>query len=258
MLRVVFALLVSVLSLAEPADALVMCAKAGDNGSPRSGAAIRLRDTCRALEVQVDPVALGLQGPPGPPDRGAVARDANDAIIGSAGTLLLPDPNEELRGVQVVVATPLLSGQPTPIVVSVGTKGFVSKWDAPGQIFFESADCSGPAYWVEANGFYPPFGNDGPVRDAKIIGPVVDGSYYFDPSVTVAGDGIVAYVADGLPTSINVLSTADSIPASECADWGLVLPNGACCSVTGATMLAQPAVAVDVAAFVPPFRVDAR
>lgn len=46
--------------------ALVMCAKTKTStGEIREGTPIRLRSTCKPKEVEIDPVALGLQGPPG-------------------------------------------------------------------------------------------------------------------------------------------------------------------------------------------------
>src|SRR5437660_704821 len=63
----------------------------------RRDATLKVRDTCKLTETQVDPVALGLQGPPGapgpqgvkgdpglqgPPGPGVVVRDANGAFVG--------------------------------------------------------------------------------------------------------------------------------------------------------------------------------
>src|SRR5437867_539899 len=46
---------------------------------------VRVRVACKATETQLDPVALGLQGPPGQPgERGPalVWKDANGAFVG--------------------------------------------------------------------------------------------------------------------------------------------------------------------------------
>ena len=47
------------------ANALVMCGPKKPDGTLREGAPIRLRTVCRSNELQLDPVALGLQGPEG-------------------------------------------------------------------------------------------------------------------------------------------------------------------------------------------------
>jgi hypothetical protein len=53
--------------LADPAAALVMCGRKTGTGQLAPGSMVKLRDACKTNEVQVDPVALGLQGPPGTP-----------------------------------------------------------------------------------------------------------------------------------------------------------------------------------------------
>lgn len=47
------------------AHSLVMCGPKKPDGTLRDGASIRLRTACRPNELQLDPVALGLQGPEG-------------------------------------------------------------------------------------------------------------------------------------------------------------------------------------------------
>src|SRR3989442_14254320 len=47
--------------LCSPAPAMVLCT--GRNGT----GTLRMRETCTSRETQVDPVELGLQGPPGDP-----------------------------------------------------------------------------------------------------------------------------------------------------------------------------------------------
>ncbi len=61
---------VSILLLASTAasraDALVMCGRRNAAGQVVQGASIKLRTACRSSELQLDPIALGLQGPVGP------------------------------------------------------------------------------------------------------------------------------------------------------------------------------------------------
>src|SRR5262245_52071984 len=56
-------LLIAVASLASPSCAAVLCARARPDGTFNT--TIKLRASCHAPETQLDPVALGLQGPPG-------------------------------------------------------------------------------------------------------------------------------------------------------------------------------------------------
>ena len=60
--------------LAVPAYALVICTGRSGTG------AMRVRATCRTNEVQVDPVALGLQGPPGPPGASGLVGTEGDIV----------------------------------------------------------------------------------------------------------------------------------------------------------------------------------
>src|SRR5438034_8970012 len=82
-----------VVSVATTARAAVLCTSGSGSGT------VRVRESCRPREVQLDPVALGLQGPPGPqgppgepgakgnagaPGRsGVLVRDANGTIVGA-------------------------------------------------------------------------------------------------------------------------------------------------------------------------------
>jgi len=65
--------------LAPDAQALVLCAKA-KKGEPRGP--LKLRDECKRREIQIDPAALGLNGPTGPPGADGQLRIYGD---GSAG-----------------------------------------------------------------------------------------------------------------------------------------------------------------------------
>src|SRR5438552_4117827 len=62
--------------VAVASDAGVLCASHSGSGT------VRVRTACRTTEVQLDPVALGLQGPPGPQGPGLVVKDANGSLVG--------------------------------------------------------------------------------------------------------------------------------------------------------------------------------
>lgn len=62
------------------AEALVLCAAKGKGTAPKEGAAPKLRTACKAKEVQLDPAALGLQGPQGP-----AGTNGTDGAAGAPG-----------------------------------------------------------------------------------------------------------------------------------------------------------------------------
>lgn len=77
--------LLFVIGLPLDAAALVMCARVKQStGEIRNGTPIRLRAECKTKEVQVDPAALGLQGPPGVQgphgDPGTDGADGSDGV----------------------------------------------------------------------------------------------------------------------------------------------------------------------------------
>ena len=58
-----------------PARAAVLCQTAS--------ATLKVRDAYRPRETQVDPAALGLQGPSGAQGPGLTAKDTNGKVVGS-------------------------------------------------------------------------------------------------------------------------------------------------------------------------------
>lgn len=81
------------------AMALVMCIVTDPStGQLREGAPLRLRTTCRSSETQVDPLALGLQGPRGKKGmRGAEGRDGVDGVAcWDLDADFVCDPEEDL------------------------------------------------------------------------------------------------------------------------------------------------------------------
>lgn len=67
MFRLALLLLSLFLLLSSHANALVMCGPKKPDGTLREGAPIRTRQVCKNNELQLDAVALGLQGPAGEP-----------------------------------------------------------------------------------------------------------------------------------------------------------------------------------------------
>ena len=61
---VTVAAIVGFVSVSSTAYAVVLCAKPRSDGTFNSS--VRIREACTSRETQIDPVALGLQGPQGP------------------------------------------------------------------------------------------------------------------------------------------------------------------------------------------------
>lgn len=78
--------LLFILASREDAYALVMCGRVSKpTGEIRDGAPIRLREACKAGEVEIDAVELGLQGPSGKPGQsGSDGDDGADGVDGLA------------------------------------------------------------------------------------------------------------------------------------------------------------------------------
>lgn len=68
------------LGVVAPVEAAVLCAPKGGDGS------VKVREMCEKNETQLDPVALGLQGPPGPPGpMGAQGPQGEQGVTGPQG-----------------------------------------------------------------------------------------------------------------------------------------------------------------------------
>src|SRR5438552_5329056 len=107
-------------------NAAVLCTGGSGSGT------VRVRATCRPRETQLDPVALGLQGPPGP---SSVVMDSNGRLVG----VINATPTDDT----VIVTRKLGSDH---LLLTVTVSGFRDSVDPPTQRDFETADCSGPAY----------------------------------------------------------------------------------------------------------------
>ncbi len=94
------------------ADAVVMCAKVkSSTGEIREGTPIKLRTVCRPNEEQLDPDALGLQGPPG--DDGVDGLDGGPGQSADFGSCVR-------RDVSVASWAPTGSCEPGEVAVSWG------------------------------------------------------------------------------------------------------------------------------------------
>jgi hypothetical protein len=128
--------------VAPSAQALVLCADA------RQGVidgALAVRQTCRSREVQVDPAALGLQGPPGP---ALVVVDANGAFVGT-----LNHTTSYNSSVGFIRVARSVAGR--TVLFWTANHGFTNELFDSRLVSFESIDCSGPPLIVNEDNFTP-------------------------------------------------------------------------------------------------------
>ncbi len=129
------------------AQAAVLCTSGSGSGT------VRVRAACRPRQVQLDLIALGLLGPPGP--KGDTGTQGPPGPKGDAGMqgppgpgLVVKDANATLVG--VVMSTDCV-GTCAAIVARQFAEGVVATFPinqggadvATGAIFFENADCTG-------------------------------------------------------------------------------------------------------------------
>lgn len=214
--------------------------------------ALKLRDACKPKETQVDPVALGLQGPPGPqgdpgpqgipgnpgPEGpGVVVRDANAALVGVL--VKVPDPGEAL----VSEVTVVRSIDSATYSFPVGADG-IKQSDLP-TAFSVSPDCSGTLGTVFLSPFTLP---TPPLVQPLVLVHAMVGYYRVAPTVEFP---------DGM--TFGQLRFTD---AATCQDsGGTFTPPDRCCTSEGPFGTASvfaPYATVDLAALglVPPFHVE--
>lgn len=139
---------VLVLGLAAPASALVMCARKNREGEVAQGASIKLRDACRASEVQIDPIALGLQGPQGP--TGPQGDPGEDGAPGPQGP---SGPGAVVKDALGDTVGTVIGGSPDTsldVAFEAGGRAYFTNVDRSGDwlgglgyVYFESTDCTG-------------------------------------------------------------------------------------------------------------------
>jgi hypothetical protein len=110
-------LAVLLLGLGVEAQAKVLC-------QDKTTKALFVRTKCKVSERQVNPVTLGLQGPPGP---AAVVKDTNGEIVGVA-----IDKNTVLRSVENTL-------------LAITIDYFSGDFSRGVGFYYESTDCSGTA-----------------------------------------------------------------------------------------------------------------
>lgn len=238
MQRFALLLVVCLLMPVARADALFMCGPKKPDGTVREGASIKLRSACKPNELQVDPVALGLQGPPGevgptgPPGPtgasgvSAIARDAEGRVI---GPLWNGAPGD--LGQEVVVGTTDVNGMSRVIRTPIYAAGFPYN-GTPVVLLFAQSGCSGSSY-IETSTYGYDLSYSSTVFGVLGVG------------ATISGAGATLYYPSGLPASGPWLSYARYSPtASSCAlENGVALSqplNGCCFPYTGGFAWAAP------------------
>jgi hypothetical protein len=132
--------LLMALAMAGTAQAVVLCARPRADGTYSTG--IKLRETCKPSETQLDPAELGIQGPPGLPGPqgpagGVVVVDANGVFVGTADELGGTDLGSEVSVVRTI------SG--TPVRFPTTSAGFIQAAGPPTP-YFETTDCTGTPF----------------------------------------------------------------------------------------------------------------
>jgi hypothetical protein len=135
------------------AHAVVLCARPRANGTFNT--TVKLRETCAKGETQLDPGALGLQGPTGapgpkgPPGNGFTMNDANGAEVGTV-VELGPNPSLIARD---------LAGSLVQLYVSYNNidphfQDWVTDIGSAVGLLYEGTDCTGSP-WFQTPVFPP-------------------------------------------------------------------------------------------------------
>jgi len=232
------------------AEALVLCA-------PKSGeGTVRVREACKPNETQLDPVALGLQGPPGPKgdtgdpgpqgpmglqgDRGLQGLQGEKGERGDRGLqgiagppgpgAVVKDANGKFVGAALDVGSPnrvLRQVGDVGVVIFVTEEGFLES--SPLSLEHESTDCSGPA-------FFPTNASVALFREGRVRGA----TYYYASTPAVM---------------VTIRSYSSPETVATCGE--VFIPPNICCRQSGPqTLLRYPAGTIDLSPFVPPFHVE--
>ncbi len=219
-------LLIGTVLLAADAHAMVLCT------SSRGSGTVRVREVCRANETQLDPVALGLQGPPG--------TTGTTGAIG-AGAFVLKDSMGNIVG-PIVAGVSLPAAQVAVVVDGrqllidgVTTAGFTDTVDAT--LYYEHTGCTGQAFAYNG-GQLSAFVQVAQVHHGAIL-------YAAEPAMT---RGFVAY---------SQVKSLTDCPGPQ----GTFLPPDTCCfsysqPVTSADTVPLTSVPLASLGLVPPFHIE--
>ena len=241
------------LLMASVSHAAVLCTSGSGSGI------VRVRVACRPRQVQLDPVALGLQGPPGAP--GQQGEPGPQGLPGPGGGVTVRDTNGTVVGAWK--AEPANAGQAvvTPsghaVALPVLPYGFYDSQTV--KTYHESADCSGP-----------PLLRDDVVADGGAAHPAflfvyqgfnLSGTAYYPRALRFSG-ALGSYDFAGCSACAPFgCSCAPLTTSGGCAAaGGTFTPPGECCfSFTGSAS----EVVADIGTFdlptlglVPPFHVE--
>lgn len=216
------------------AEAVVLCAHKDKAGN--ASGTITVRQVCKKNEVQLNPVALGLVGPPGP--KGDKGDPGPQSPAGPS--VIVKDTNGVDIGVLVTLNFNLGQGYATALLkvgddavggVFTSTGGFVQ-----GRVYllYETLNCSGLPLLGAA-----PF-------DLFVVGQLIGETLYYQPRA-----GTTATIRSSLYLDVSVNGPED------CGARTFVSPHGCCEQGDSPYVIeAGPAGTFDVGEFVPPFHVE--
>jgi hypothetical protein len=225
---VVGAVLLLFASIGTNALAVVLCARQKPDGTFSAG--VRIREACRPSEAQLDPVTLGLQGPPGTPGApgapgpGLVVRDANGTVVGLVLERLTIARQDGARFFAFEVE-----------------RDGVHVSDTAIQLSYLGPGCTGQM-WLDDGVTVVPH-----IPRAKVV--VGARAFY------AAGDRT-------LNTVLSLKEVGPNYPESMCTmTGGTFTPPDVCCrpAICGQSqcnMMGAPAFEVDLSSLVPPFHVE--
>lgn len=225
-------------------EAAVLCAKPRGDGTYST--TVKIREQCRPAETQLDPVALGLQGPAGPqggpgptgaPGPGLVLREANGVLVG----LVSDSPiNENEIGASLEQLTIVRQDGPRFFAFEAGSDG-VRVTNSDVQLSYAAAGCSGQAF----------------LDPGTTVVPLI-------PRATVLASARAFYGAGAraFNTVLSLKEIGPSYTESMCTSAGGVFtpPETCCrpanCGPSPCTMSGAPAFEVDLSSLVAPFQVE--
>lgn len=231
------AILLFLAAIGTDALAVVLCAKARGDGSFSS--TVKIREECRPTETQLDPVALGLQGPSGPqgvPGPGFVLRDANGTVVGVVSDRPI---NTQQYGENSSTELAIVRSEGGRLFTFEAGSDGIRPADTIAFLYYEGAGCTG--------------------RTGMSVDPVT----YLIPRAVVVDSSHVFY-AWGAPMPMNVVSTKEigrNVNATICANRGgtFTPPHICCwdeCASTPCPLNAPLGFETDLSSLVPPFRVE--